>query len=77
MSGIREINMDSAGRILIPKDLVVYATIEKEIVIASSVNMIEIWRKSEYEKVVDETLKNFGELAENVMGNQTHDDDLS
>ena len=32
--------------------------------------MIEIWDKTRYELSVSETLKDFGNLAEDVMGNQ-------
>ena len=46
---------------------------EKEIVLSSSVSMIEIWDKRRYESSVSETLKNFGDLAEDVMGNQPTD----
>lgn len=77
MSGLKMLKLDSTGRVLIPKDLVLFASIEKEVVLASSVNMIEIWDKIEYEKSVKETLTDFGSLAEEVMGNQSQDNDLS
>jgi len=77
MSGLKMLDLDSTGRVLIPKDLVVFAGIEKEIVLASAVNMIEIWDKDQYEKSVKETLSDFGSLAEEVMGNQSHTDELS
>ena len=76
MSGLKMLELDSTGRVLIPKDLVVFASIERELVLSSSVNMIEIWDKEEYEKSVKETLTDFGTLAEEVMGNQPHRDDL-
>jgi len=38
--------------------------------LSSSVNMIEIWDKDKYEDSVAETLVDFGNLAEDVMGNQ-------
>ena len=43
------------------------------IVLSSSVNMIEIWDKNQYETSVADTLKGFGYLAEEVMGNQPKD----
>ena len=55
-------------RQIIPKDLFVFAGLDKNIVISSSVNMIEIWDKEKYEASVRETLLNFGDLAEQVMG---------
>ena len=36
--------------------------------------MIEIWDKDKYEVSVAQTLVNFGNLAEEVMGNQSKND---
>tara|TARA_Y100001933_G_scaffold44157_1_gene41614 strand:- start:9333 stop:9797 length:465 start_codon:yes stop_codon:yes gene_type:complete len=71
MSGLKLVDIDKSGRLLIPKDLFVYAEIDKEIVLSSSVNMIELWDKKKYEKSVAKTLRNFSNLAEEVMGDQT------
>ena len=60
--------MDNSGRFLISKDLIKYASIDKEIVLSSSVNILEIWNKSTYEKVINEATLDFGALAEEVMG---------
>ena len=70
MAGLKIVEVDVMGRFLIPKDLFVFAELEKKIVLSSSVNMIEIWDKEKYELSVSETLQNFGSLAEEVMGNQ-------
>ena len=70
MSGLKPVDIDKSGRLLIPKDLFVYAEIDKEIVLSSSVNMIELWDKKKYEKSVAKTLQNFSSLAEEVMGDQ-------
>jgi len=48
--------------------LVDFADISKDIVISSSVNIIEIWDKNSYEKVLQDSAMNFAELAEDVMG---------
>ena len=71
MSGLKPVDIDKSGRLLIPKDLFVYAEIDKEIVLSSSVNMIELWDKKKYEKSVAKTLQNFSSLAEEVMGDHT------
>lgn len=68
MAGVRLVELDSAGRILIPKDLINYGGISKEIVLASVVNKIEIWDKAEYEKAIDYDADEFADLAEDVMG---------
>ena len=79
MAGLKFVEVDSSGRFLIPKDLFVFASLQKEIVLSSSVSMIEIWDKTSYEISVSETLKDFGNLAEEIMGNKAINelDDLS
>ena len=58
----------SSGRFLIPKDLIEFSNITKEIVISSSVNIIEIWDKNSYENILKDSAIDFAELAEEVMG---------
>jgi MraZ protein len=80
MSGLKIVEADGNGRILIPKNLIVFAGIDKKIVLTASVNVIEIWDKQQYEDTIKSTLKDFGKLAEEVMGNQSHvkrEDDVS
>ena len=72
MSGLKIVNLDSSSRILIPKDLIVFAGLEKQIVLSSSVNIIEVWDKKEYEISVSKSLTNFGDLAEEVMGDNSY-----
>lgn len=69
MAGVKTISLDSAGRIQIPKDLVNYSSIEHDVVLSSSVNRIEIWNKDLYEQVITNPEVDFGQLAEDVMGN--------
>lgn len=68
-AGVRLVELDSSGRFLVPKDLIDFADISKDIVISSSVNIIEIWDKSSYEKVLKDSAIDFAALAEDVMGN--------
>ena len=70
-SGVKSVEMDNSGRFLIPKDLIKYASIDKQIVVSSAVNILEIWNKSTYEKVINEAALNFGALAEEVMGDKS------
>ncbi len=67
-AGVKPLEIDGTGRLLIPKNLVSIAGIRKEVVLSSAINIIEIWDKDSYEKVIDETAENFAELAEEVMG---------
>lgn len=68
-AGVKIVEMDAAGRILIPKDLCAFAGIEKQVVLSSAVNIIEIWDKERYENVIEDTATDFADLAEEVMGN--------
>ena len=77
-AGVKVVELDVTGRILIPKDLHSFAGISKEVVLSSSVNIIEIWDKNKYEIAIDEATIDFAELAEEVMGNLNEvDDELS
>lgn len=75
-AGVKTVEMDGSGRLLIPKDLVHYAQINKDVVVSSTVNILEIWDKSLYENAIDEAALDFGALAEEVMGDK-NDDSIS
>ena len=67
--GVRPLELDSNIRLLIPKDLLLFAGIKKNIVMSAGVNMIEIWDKKAYENSIKMSSANFEKLAEEVMGN--------
>lgn len=75
-AGVQLVDIDATGRILIPKNLIDFAGIEKQVVMSSSVNIIEIWDKDKYEKAIDDATVDFADLAEEVMGN-TDEDEVS
>ncbi len=64
------VEIDTTGRLLIPKDLIQHAGIHRETVISSAVNILEIWDKSRYEEAISEATLDFGALAEEVMGDK-------
>jgi len=72
-AGVKTIEIDAAGRLLIPKNLSSFAGIDKEIVISSAINIIEIWDKDSYEQTIDDAAMDFASLAEEVMGNSDED----
>ena len=74
-AGVKVVEIDANGRLLIPKDLVVFAKIDKEIVLSSAVNIIEIWDKNLYENAIENATDDFATLAEEVMGNLNDDED--
>jgi MraZ protein len=74
-AGVKVIEIDSTGRLLITRDLVVFASVDKDVVLSSAVNIIEIWDKDLYEKAIDDSVGDFADLAEEVMGNVNDDVD--
>ncbi len=77
-AGVKLVDLDASGRLLIPKDLHSFANINNEVVLSSSVNIIEIWDKNLYEKAIDDAAIDFADLAEEVMGDQNFEgNDLS
>ena len=67
-AGVKFIELDSNGRLLIPKDLIEFSNINREVTLSTSVNIIEIWDKSSYEKAIADSRDDFAQLAEEVMG---------
>ena len=76
-AGAKIIEIDTNGRLLIPKDLTVFAGITKDVVISPSINIIEIWDKDKYEQVIDDATVDFADLAEEVMGQDDDDYGIS
>lgn len=74
-AGVKIVEIDATGRLLIPKNLVEIANISKEVVLSSAINIVEIWDKDSYEKVLEETAEDFAALAEEVMGDDGDDGD--
>ena len=73
-AGGKVVEIDNLGRLLVTKDLKGFAQISKDIVLSSAVNIIEIWDKDLYEKAIDESVVDFADLAEDVMGNINDDE---
>ncbi|RYY44049.1 MAG: division/cell wall cluster transcriptional repressor MraZ [Chitinophagaceae bacterium] len=72
LNGATEVELDSAGRLLLPKNLMPYASLEKDIVLVSAVNKIEIWDKTKYDQFFDSyTPESFSALANEVMNPKT------
>ena len=67
-AGIKQVEMDSAGRILISKDLIGFANLKNTIVFSATPFGLEIWNQSDYEKAVSVENTDFAKLTEEVMG---------
>ncbi len=73
-AGVKVIELDGTGRVLVPKDLHSFAGISKNVVVASAGPIMEIWDKDKYEKAINDATVDFAELAEEVMGNIDQDE---
>lgn len=68
LNGATYLEIDSAGRLLLPKNLMEHAALDKDIVLVSAVNKIEIWDKNKYQKFFETfTPESFSDLANEVM----------
>ncbi len=68
LNGAIQMDLDSAGRLLVPKNLQEHGRLDKDIVLVSAVNKIEIWDKKTYHQFFDSfTPEAFSSLAAQVM----------
>jgi MraZ protein len=72
-NGATELELDTAGRLLIPPNLREHAGIGKDIVLVGSVEKIEIWDIKKYKEFFDSmTPQSFSQLAKEVIPNGLH-----
>jgi MraZ protein len=69
LNGATVVELDSAGRILLPPNLKEYAELQKDIVITAAGNKMEIWDSNKYKKIFDSFSSDaFSDLGKEVMG---------
>ena len=70
LGGATEVELDSAGRMLLPPSLKAYASLTKDIVLAGNLDRINIWDAVKYNKFFENISDaGFSSLAKEVMGN--------
>lgn len=75
-NGATEVTLDSAHRLLLPKHLLEYAEIDKDLWLTAMDNRIEIWSDENYRASLMETdSDDYADLAERVMGGMLGDGD--
>ena len=67
-NGATELSLDNNNRLLLPKNLLQFAGINKEIILFAYSNRIEVWAKGAYEKAMKTEPESYSRLAEKVMG---------
>ena len=69
VGGATPVELDSAGRILLPPSLKEFAGLGKDIMLASDLDKIKIWDAAKYKKIFENiSPESFGDLAMEVMG---------
>ena len=72
LGGATEVELDSAGRMLLPPSLKEHAGLTKDIVLVCSLDKIAIWDASKYKQFFEEfSSEAFSNLAQEVMGGST------
>ena len=67
LRGATEVDMDTNARVLLPKSMVKFADIEKEVIVVGTGNRIEIWNPEKYEEFLIEDEEEFSDLAEKYL----------
>lgn len=68
LNGATTVELDTAGRVLVPRNLMEYAGLDRDIVLVSAVNKIEIWSQAAYQQLFDsQSPAEFSALAARVM----------
>ncbi|MEL6627629.1 MAG: division/cell wall cluster transcriptional repressor MraZ [Bacteroidota bacterium] len=68
LNGATRVTLDGNGRVLVPKRLMEFASLDKELILLAQINKVEVWDKASYEKLMDDPEFDFEALAEEVMG---------
>lgn len=77
VDGLRPVEVDTTGRLLINKDAITMAGITKDVKVVSMGKRLEIWDMQTYEKVIAATNEEKKELAKRVMLGRKNTEDVS
>ncbi len=73
--GASHVSADSADRLLVPKSLVEYAGLGKDLVLFAYNEQIEIWSKDKYAAMLESEPEEFSGLAAEVFGGNADQSD--
>jgi MraZ protein len=63
-----EVTLDNQSRIMIPRNLLEFAKIEKEVLMIGTLDKIEIWNPDIYEQYIASQPENYEKVVEKVLG---------
>lgn len=65
-----QMTLDSQGRVRLPRELVDWAGLNREVVLLGVRDHLELWDKSRWEVYLEEKLVQYDEIAEAAFGNE-------
>lgn len=71
--GAKDVSLDKTGRMLIPSAHMERVGLSKEAMLIAYNDRIEIWDKSKYFEMIEGSMTDFADLAEEVMGDLGND----
>ncbi len=66
LNGATIVELDSADRLLVPRQLLEYAGLKKDAILAAQGNKLELWDKDTFNKYIAQNSVNMSRLAEDV-----------
>lgn len=73
--GAKDVSLDKTGRVLIPTAHMERVGLKKEVMLIAYNDRIEIWDKSRYFEMIEGSMTDFADLAEEVMGDLENDNE--
>lgn len=71
---ITDVHLDSAGRLLLPKDLLKYAEIDSDATLSPAFEYLEIWNTKNYRAALEEDWDKASDLVEEALGGDNNKD---
>ena len=66
-SSISQVDLDSNGRFLIPKNMIIHTKLKKDVILIGMGNIIEVWSPGLYNKNLISSSKEFSNLAQKYL----------
>ena len=66
-SSISQVDLDSNGRFLIPKNMINHTNLKKDVILIGMGNIIEVWNPGLYNKNLISSSKEFSNLAQKYL----------
>lgn len=66
-SGIATVELDNMGRFVIPKNMLAYAQLDKDVILVGTGNKVEVWNPAVYEKYIIQDPGELSKLAEKYL----------